>query len=422
MKSSLPMQTSSLKNELEGEYLEKIRKDFPILQQSVHGKPLVYLDNSATTQKPKTVIEALKSFYEVYNANVHRGIHTLSEKATERFEHTRQQVHTFLNSTNEKEIVFTRGATEAINLVAQTYGRQVLQPGDEILLSAMEHHSNIVPWRLLAEEKKALIRVIPMDLQGELDLNAYEKLLSPRTRLVAITHVSNVLGTVNPIEQIIQLAHRQNIPVLVDGAQAVAHRLVNVQSLDCDFYVFSGHKMFGPTGVGVLYAKESILKNMPPYQGGGEMIVTVSFDHITYKSHPYRFEAGTPAIAEVIALSEAITYIQKIGFSSIQEHENRLLDYSTQALLKIPNLKIIGTAKEKEAVLSMTLGDIHPHDIGTILDEEGVAVRAGHHCAQPVMDFFDIPATARASFAFYNTQEEIDRLIKALWKVLEVLG
>jgi cysteine desulfurase/selenocysteine lyase len=400
----------------------RYRKDFPILGQEVHGHPLVYLDNAATTPKPLTVIEATDRYYREMNANIHRGVHLLSQKATEAYEAARERTRAFLNAESANEIIFTRGATEGINLVAQTWGRKNIQAGDEIILSALEHHSNIVPWQMLAEEKGARLRVVPIDDDGEFLLEEYKKLLSNKTKLVAVTQVSNALGTVTPIAEIIRLAHEKGAVVLVDGAQAVAHVPVDMRALDCDFYVFSAHKLYGPTGVGVLYGKLKTLNAMPPYQGGGDMIATVTFEKTTYKKAPYKFEAGTPNIAGGVALTAALDYVQNVGLSAIAAHEHDLLVYGTEKLSKIPGLRLIGTAKQKAGVISFTLGDIHPHDIGTILDRQGVAIRAGHHCAQPVMDRFQIPATARASFALYNTMEEIDKLDQAIRKVLEVFG
>jgi cysteine desulfurase / selenocysteine lyase len=402
--------------------VEKIRKDFPLLKQKVHGKPLVYLDNAATTQKPLAVIEAMDKYYREYNSNIHRGLHLLSEKATEAYEAARIKVQQFVNATSSKEIIFTRGTTEGINLVAQTWGRKNVNAGDEILISAMEHHSNIVPWQMLCEEKGAYLKVAPIDDSGELFMEEFKKLFSGKTKLLAITHVSNALGTVNPIAEIIQYAHAQGVKVLVDGAQGVPHTAVDVQKLDCDFYVFSGHKIYGPTGIGVLYGKYELLDQMPPYQGGGDMITSVTFEKTLYKKPPQKFEAGTPAIAEVIGLGAALDYVTKIGLANIATHEQYLLSYGTRKLLEIPGLKLIGTAKQKAGVISFTLAEIHPHDIGTILDRQGVAIRAGHHCAQPVMDRFQIPATARASLGFYNTPEELDVLTKAIRKVLEVFS
>jgi cysteine desulfurase/selenocysteine lyase len=400
----------------------KIREDFPILKQTVHGKPLVYLDNAATSQKPRVVIETLTRYYMAENANIHRGVHYLSATATEAYEGARARVQRFLNAGDAREIIFVRQATEGINLVAQTYGRRHVQAGDEIIISAIEHHSNIVPWQILCEEKGATLRVIPINDAGELRLEEYARLLGPRTRLVAVTHVSNALGTIVPVRQIIDLAHRWGVPVLLDGAQAVPHLTVDVQALECDFYVFSGHKLFGPTGIGILYGKADLLEAMPPYQGGGEMIRSVTFEKTLYAPLPYKFEAGTPHIAGGIGLGAAIDYVTGIGMEAIGAYEHTLLEYGTAALSGIPGLRIIGTASEKASVLSFVLEGVHPHDIGTILDQEGIAIRTGHHCAQPVMERFGISATARASLAFYNTREEIDALVAGLHKVREVFG
>jgi len=393
------------------------REEFPILSQKVHGKPLVYLDNAATSQKPQSVIDALSRYYQKINANIHRGVHFLSETATQEYEDARKKVQKFLNARESCEIIFVRGATEGINLVASTYGRKNISRGDEILISTLEHHSNIVPWQMLCEETGALLKVIPVNDAGELDLDAFKKLLSNRTKLLAVTHISNALGTITPVEYLIQEAHKLNIPVLLDGAQAVPHISVNVQKLDCDFYVFSGHKIYGPTGIGVLYGKAELLEAMPPYQGGGDMISSVSFEKTTYNELPYKFEAGTPDIAGVIGLGEAIDYVTHIGLQNIAAYENQLLEYATETLSKISGLKIIGTAKNKASVVSFVMEGIHPHDIGTILDQEGIAIRTGHHCAMPLMERFGLPATARASFAFYNTREEVDILVHGLQKV-----
>ncbi|MBI3951556.1 MAG: cysteine desulfurase [Acidobacteria bacterium] len=400
----------------------RIRKDFPILKQKIHGKPLVYLDNAATSQKPQKIIDAVCRFYSEDCSNIHRGVHALSERSTETYEQARVNLQHFLNAASEREIIFVRGTTEAINLVAQTYGRAHVQAGDEIVISAIEHHSNIVPWQLLCQEKGARLRVAPINDDGELLLDEYEKLLNSRTRLVAVTHVSNALGTINPIGQIIEIAHSRNIPVLVDGAQAVQHLNVNVRELDCDFYAFSGHKLYGPTGIGVLYGKADLLEAMPPYQGGGDMISLVTFEKTTYNKLPHKFEAGTPNIAGAIGLGAAIDYVNEIGLDAIAAYERELLSYATEAVSEIPELRIVGTAKEKTSVLSFTLDGIHPHDIGTILDQDGIAIRTGHHCAQPVMERFGVPATARASLAFYNTKEEIDALVAGLHKVTEVFS
>jgi cysteine desulfurase / selenocysteine lyase len=402
--------------------VERIRNDFPILKQQVHGKPLVYLDNAATSQKPQVVIDTVTQYYLAQNSNVHRGVHFLSEQATQAFEGARAKVARFLNASNAREVIFVRGATEGINLVAQSYGRTFIKAGDEILISAMEHHSNIVPWQMLCEQIGARLRVIPFNYDGELFLDEYERLLNEWTKLVAVVHVSNALGTINPIKQIIEMAHRRGIPVLVDGAQAVPHMRVDVQDLNCDFYTFSGHKLFGPTGIGVLYGKADLLEAMPPYQGGGDMISAVTFEKTHYNTLPYKFEAGTPDIAGVIGLGVAIDYLSEIGLDAITAYEHELLTYATDALSTIKDVRIIGTAREKAGVLSFVLDGIHAHDIGTILDHEGIAIRAGHHCAMPVMQRFGVPATARASLAFYNTKEEVDALIRAIHKVIEVFG
>jgi cysteine desulfurase/selenocysteine lyase len=402
--------------------VERIRKDFPLLGQRVRGKPLIYLDNAATSQKPQVVIDTINRYYAAENANVHRGIHFLSEQATQAHEGARDTVRRFLNAVDTREIIFVRGTTEAINLVAQSYGRTFLAAGDEIVISAMEHHSNIVPWQLLCEQVGAKLCIIPFNYHGELLLDEYEKLLNKRTKLVAMVHVSNALGTINPIKQIIDMAHCRNIPVVVDGAQAVPHLPVDVQELGCDFYAFSGHKLFGPTGIGVLYGKADLLERMPPYQGGGDMISVVTFEKTHYNTLPYKFEAGTPNIAGGIGLGAAIDYVTEIGLEAVAAYEHELLAYATEALSTLKGLRIIGTAKEKASVMSFVLDGVHAHDIGTILDHEGIAIRAGHHCAMPVMQRFGVPATARASFAFYNTKAEVDALIRALHKVREVFG
>jgi len=400
----------------------RVREDFPILKQKVHGKPLVYLDNAATSQKPLAVLDAIERYYRMENSNVHRGVHYLSEQATKDYEEARVKAQRFINAASEREIIYVRGTTEAINLVAQSYGRAHVRAGDEIVISAMEHHSNIVPWQLLCEQTGAVLRVAPINDDGEFLLDEYEKLLGPRTRLVSVVHLSNALGTINPIRHIIELAHRRNIPVLVDGAQAAPHLKIDVQALDCDFYAFSGHKMFGPTGIGILYGKAELLDAMPPYQGGGDMISSVTFEKTTYNKLPHKFEAGTPDIAGAIGLGAAVDYLNEIGLDTIAAYEQELLSYATEAVSKIPGLRLIGTASEKASVLSFVLDGIHPHDIGTILDHDGIAIRTGHHCAQPVMQRFGVPATARASLAFYNTKEEIDTLVAGLHKVTEVLG
>ncbi len=402
--------------------IESIRTDFPALHQKVHGQPLVYLDNAASAQKPRQVIDTLAEFYARDYANVHRGVHTLSERATARFEEARARVRRFLNASALEEIVFVRGTTEAINLVAQSYVRPRLEPGDQILITAMEHHSNIVPWQLVCQQTGAKLKVAPIGEQGELLLDEFEKLLGPRTRLVAITHMSNALGTINPVKEIVTLAHAHGIPVLVDGAQAAPHLKVDVQALDCDFYAFSGHKLYGPTGIGVLYGKRKLLEAMPPWQGGGEMIRKVTFEATEYNVLPYKFEAGTPAIAEAVGLGAAIDYVESIGFEAIVAYEHELLEHATREALKIKGLRLVGTAAHKGAILSFVLEGIHPHDLGTFLDHYGIAVRAGHHCAMPVMDLFKVPATARASFALYNTHEEIDHLMAAIKEIIKVFG
>lgn len=402
--------------------IARIRADFPILQRSIHGRSLVYLDNAASSQMPQQVIDRLVRYQTQEHANIHRGVHTLSQNATTEYENTRRKVMTFLNAADEREIIFVRGTTEGINLVMHGYGRAFIGVGDEIIISAMEHHSNIVPWQMLCNEKQAKLRVIPMNDAGELLLDDYAKLFNARTRFVALTHVSNALGTLNPVKDMIATAHQHGVPVLLDGAQAAPHIAVNVQDLDCDFYAFSSHKMCGPTGIGILYGKAALLEKMQPYQGGGDMILSVTFERTTYNEIPYKFEAGTPAIAAGIGLGTAIDYITGIGLDRIAAHELALLDYATQRVCDIPGLKIIGTAPHKAAVLSFTLDDIHPHDIGTLLDQDGIAIRAGHHCAQPVMQRFGVPATARASFAFYNTFEEVDALIAGIHAVKKVFA
>ena len=400
----------------------RVREEFPALKQLVHGKPLVYLDNAATTQKPQLVIDAITHFYQEDCSNIHRGVHLLSERATKAYEDARLAVQQFINAADPAEVIFVRGTTEAINLVAHSYGRTHVQAGDAVLISAMEHHSNIVPWQILCEERGARLRVVPMNGRGELLLDEYEKLLTPRTKLVAVSHVSNALGTVNPVRQIIAMAHEHGTPVVVDGAQAVPHLQVDVQDLDCDFYAFSGHKMYGPTGVGVLYGKKRLLEAMPPYQGGGDMISSVTFEKTTYNRLPFKFEAGTPNIAGVIGLGAAVEYIRHIAVERVAAHENHLLAYATERISSLPGVRLIGAAQEKAAVLSFVLEGVHPHDIGTVLDQEGIAVRTGHHCAQPVMQFFGVPATARASFALYNTGEEVDALMRGLCKVQEIFA
>ena len=400
----------------------RIRADFPILQRQVNGRPLVYLDNAATTQKPRAVIDRLVRYYSDENANIHRGVHTLSVDATDAYDAARERVRRFLNAADTREIVFVRGATEAINLVARTFGASQIGAGDEVVISEMEHHSNIVPWQMLCAEHGAALRVVPITDAGELRLDVFERVLGPRTRLVALTHVSNALGTVNPVEQIVRLAHDRGIPVLIDGAQAVAHMAVDVQALGCDFYAFSGHKVFGPTGIGVLYGRLPLLEEMPPYQGGGDMIRSVTFDKTIYNDVPYRFEAGTQHIAGVVGLAAAIDYLCGLGFDRVAAYEHDLLADGTEALSSIPGLRLTGTASRKAGVMSFVMNEVHPHDIGTILDRSGVAIRAGHHCCQPLMARLGVPATARASLALYYTREEIDSLVGALRKVREVFA
>ncbi|MBT8390547.1 MAG: cysteine desulfurase [Ignavibacteria bacterium] len=402
--------------------LDKIRGDFPILNKKVHGKNLVYLDNAATTQKPVQVLNKLEEYYSTTNANIHRGVHALSQHATDAFESARIKIKQFINALGKNQIIFTRGTTEAINLVAQAYGKANVKEGDEIIISHMEHHSNIVPWQMLCNEKNAKLRVIPIDDNGELIYEEFEQLLNEKTKLVSIVYVSNSLGTVNPVKQIIDYSHQFDVPVLVDAAQAVNHLTVDVQKLDCDFLAFSGHKIYGPTGIGALYGKIDILDKMPPYQGGGDMILKVTFEDTTYNELPHKFEAGTPDIAGAIGLGAAIDYVTKIGIENIKEHEKEILNYATEQVAKVPGLRIIGNAKEKMSVLSFVLENIHPHDIGTFLDFEGVAIRTGHHCTQPVMQRFNIPATSRASFGMYNSKEEVDVLISGLKKIIEVFG
>jgi cysteine desulfurase/selenocysteine lyase len=402
--------------------IDAVRKDFPILSERIRGKPLVYLDNAATTQKPRQVIEKLSRFYTSENSNIHRGVYYLSERATGAFERARVLVQGFLNAPRAEDIIFVRSATEAINLVASSYGRSEIGEGDEIVVSAMEHHSNIVPWQLLAEQVGATLRVIPMDQTGTLIQEEYDKCLGPRTKLVALVHVSNSLGTVNPVKEMTALAKKNGIPVLVDGAQAAAHSPIDVQDIGCDFYAASGHKMFGPTGIGVLYGRSSFLESMPPYQGGGEMIRSVSFSGTSYADAPAKFEAGTPHIAGALGLGAAIEYLQSLPWDLVQKHEAFLLNYAVAQLRKLQGLQIIGTSENRAAAVSFVLDGVHAHDVGTIVDQDGVAIRTGHHCTQPVMDFFGIPATARASFAFYNTIEEVDLLIDSLHGVRKVFG
>jgi cysteine desulfurase/selenocysteine lyase len=395
----------------------RVREEFPALKQLVHGKPLVYLDNAATTQKPQLVIDAITHFYQEDCSNIHRGVHLLSERATKAYEDARLAVQQFINAADPAEVIFVRGTTEAINLVAHSYGRTHVQAGDAVLISAMEHHSNIVPWQILCEERGARLRVVPMNGRGELLLDEYEKLLTPRTKLVAVSHVSNALGTVNPVRQIIAAAHEHGIPVLVDGAQAVPHLQVDVQELDCDFYAFSGHKMYGPTGVGVLYGKKQLLEAMPPYQGGGDMISSVTFEKTTWNKLPFKFEAGTPHVAGAYGLAAAMDYVSQIGLDRIAAHEHALLEAASAALSEIRCVRLIGTAPQKAAVVSFVMEGIHPHDVGTVLDSRGIAVRTGHHCAEPVMRFMRVPATTRASFGLYNTLGEVERLAEGLHEV-----
>jgi cysteine desulfurase/selenocysteine lyase len=399
-----------------------IRRDFPILRQLVRGKPLVYLDNAATTQKPRAMIEALTRFYSEDNANVHRGVHQLSERATAAFEAARRTVQRFLGAADEREIVFVRGATEGINLVAQSWGRSHLQAGDEVLISTLEHHSNIVPWQLICGQTGATLKVAPISDRGEIILDEFDRLLTPRTKLVSVVHVSNALGTITPVSDIVRRAHARGVPVLVDGAQAVSHLSVDVQRLDCDFYVFSGHKVFGPTGIGVLYGKSRLLGVMPPYQGGGDMISSVTFERTDYNTVPYRFEAGTPDIAGAIGLAAALDYVSSLGFDHISAHERELIAYATHALSAVPGVRIVGPTGEKAAIVSFVMDGVHPHDVGTIVDGEGVAIRTGHHCCQPLMHRLGVDATARASFAFYNTTDEVDALVAALYRVREMFA
>lgn len=400
--------------------INQLRQDFPILQTKVHNHPLIYLDNAATSQKPYAVINAINDFYKKFNANINRGPHYLSEIATLQFEAARENVRKFINAKSSAECIFTKGTTEAINLVANSFGAKFLQPGDEVLLSTMEHHSNIVPWQLLKLTKNITLKIIPLLANGELDLTNLDNLLTSKTKIVSITHISNTLGTINPVKQIIAAAHQKNIPVLLDGAQAVNHVTVDVTDLDCDFYAFSGHKMFGPTGIGVLYGKKKYLEQMPPYQGGGQMILTVSFDETIYNDLPYKFEAGTAPIAEVIGLNAAVDYINKLDLKLLRQHQHDLLDYATVKLQTIPGLTIVGNAKDKISILSFTLDKIHPHDIGTILDNSGIAIRGGHLCTMPILDFYKISALSRASFSWYNTFEEIDQLYLGLLDVIKV--
>lgn len=397
------------------------RQDFPILDQKVNGYPLVYFDNAATTQKPQVVIDALTDYYRNINSNIHRGVHYLSQKATDEFEVARRTAQAFINAPSPQEIIFTRGTTESINLIATSFGKRFLHEGDEVLISEMEHHANIVPWQIICDEKQARLRVIPFDETGTLKMDEYEKLLSDKTKIVAITYVSNTLGTINPIEEVIRIAHAHHIPVMVDGAQAMSHIPVDVQALDCDFFCFSGHKMYAPMGIGVMYGKAKWLNEMPPYQGGGEMIKTVTFERTTYNELPFKFEAGTPAVGDAIGLKTAINYVQNIGIENIARREHELLSYATEELLKIDGVKIIGTARNKSAIISFIINGIHHFDAGTLIDQMGVAVRTGHHCTQPVVDHFGISGTIRASFAFYNTEAEIDQMVKAVKQAVKML-
>lgn len=402
--------------------IDAIRADFPVLDQEIYGQPLAYLDNAASSQKPTQVIDAVANYYRHDNANIHRGVHQLSQRATDAYEKARSKVRNFINAKSDKEVIFVRGATEAVNLIAQSFARPQLQAGDEILISHLEHHANIVPWQMVCEQTGASLKVIPMTEKGELDLTDIDSLLNSNTKLLAVGQVSNALGTVNPVKQLISKAREKNIPVLVDGAQSVPHMAVDVQDLDCDFFVFSGHKMFAPTGIGVLYGKQALLEAMPPWEGGGDMILSVSFDKTIYNELPYKFEAGTPNIAGTIGLGAAIDYMQQVGIEDIVAHEHHLLEVATAKFEQLEGVNIIGTAAEKASVLSFMIEGIHPHDVGTIFDQEGVAIRTGHHCAQPVMEFYGIPATARASFAFYNTEQEIDALVKAVKKTQELFA
>ena len=415
-------QTPSSTHIRDGWDVERIRGDFPVLRQTVNGKPLVYLDNAASSQVPQVVIDRGSVYLEHEHSNIHRGVHYLSQKATTAYEGAREKVKRFINARDAKECIFVRGATEGINLVMHGYGRKFIGPGDEIIISAMEHHANIVPWQMLCEEKNAVLRVVPMNDAGELLIDEYEALLNERTKFVALSHVSNALGTINPVQEMIEQAHKYGVPVLIDGAQSAPHMPIDVQELDCDFYAFSGHKMFAPTGSGVVYGKAELLEQMNPFQGGGDMIRSVTFERTTYAGLPNKFEAGTPAIASQIGLGAAIDYLNSIGREAAAAHEAELLRYATERVSAIEGVRIIGTARHKASVLSFVIDDIHPHDIGTILDQEGIAVRAGHHCAQPVMQRFNVPATARASFAFYNTREEVDVLARTIEKVIEIFN
>lgn len=402
--------------------VNRVRVDFPILKTMVRGKPLCYLDNAATTQKPRQVIDVLDSYYTTMNSNIHRGVHTLSERATAAFEEARVKVKNFINAASEREVIFTRGTTESINLVANSFGRSNLNEGDEIIITGMEHHSNIVPWQLIAAERNAVLKVIPITDTGELILEEFEKLITERTKIISVVYVSNSLGTINPVEKIIDIAHKHGVPVMLDAAQAVSHIQVDMQKLDCDFFAFSGHKLYGPTGIGILYGKEKLLEQMPPFMGGGDMISKVTYSKTTYNELPFKFEAGTSNIADAIGLGAAIDYIQSFGLESISKYEKHVLDYATNLLSDVEGLRIIGTSAKKSSVISFVLENVHPHDVGTFLDYEGIAVRTGHHCTQPLMDRFNIPATSRASFGIYNTIEEADILARGIRKVIEAFG
>ncbi len=402
--------------------VERIRRDFPILHQEVHGRPLVYLDNAATSQKPLAVIRALERYYSHDNSNIHRGVHELSGRASRAYEEARGKVRRFLNAGEDREILFVRGTTEAINLVAQSYGRSRIGTGDEILITTMEHHSNIVPWQILCEEKGARLKVAPINDRGELLLDEFEKLLGPRTRIVSVVHLSNALGTLNPVREVIRMAHSRNVPVLLDGAQGAAHLKVDVRELDCDFYALSGHKLYGPTGIGALYGKAALLESMPPFLAGGDMISSVTFEKTLYNRIPFKFEAGTSHIAGAIGLGAALDYLEEVGLDAVAGHERDLLEYATESVRGIPGLRIVGTAREKAGILSFVLEGVHSHDVGTILDQQGVAIRAGHHCTQPLMERFGVPATARASLGLYNTRGEIDALVAGIHKVREIFG
>ncbi|MDF1695900.1 MAG: cysteine desulfurase [Saprospiraceae bacterium] len=411
-----------LEKELTQVDIKKIRSDFPLLENTMRGKPLVFLDSAASSQKPQVVIDAISEYYEKQHANVHRGVYELSQNATDAFELGRERVRKFLNASSSDEIIFTRGTSESINLVASSYGRKFLNEGDEVVISTMEHHSNIVPWQMICEERKAVLRVIPINDKGEILLEKYRALLSEKTKIVSIVHVSNSLGTINPVKQMIDIAHDHNIPVLIDGAQATLHGKVDVQDLDADFYAFSAHKVYGPTGIGVLYGKREWLERIPPYQGGGEMIETVRFDKTTYNKIPFKFEAGTPNIAGAVGLGVALEYVQSIGYDAISSHEQHLLEYATEGLMQIEGLKIYGTADKKASVISFNVDGIHPYDIGTILDKLGIAVRTGHHCTQPLMEQWNIPGTVRASFAVYNNKEDVDQLIQGVKRAVLMLS